>query len=119
MLLPHFIHEENVALPLLRAYSYFTHKEMSAKMQEILQKSLRDKSSNMKFEIGSFIDCMGEDEFRNKAMKYEGIPGILWHLFFKPGVKVYRQQFVKPTDALISGVEVQPEEALCSQCAIM
>jgi hypothetical protein len=117
MLLPHFLHEENVALPLLRAY--FTHKEMSAKMQEMMQKFSKDKSDGMKFEIGSVIDCMGEVEFRNKFMKNEGIPFFVWYLMFKPGLVVYRKDFQKPTTALISGVEMEPEKATCSQCAVM
>merc|ERR1712165_258550 len=71
---PHLEEEEQIALPLLRAY--FTPDEVGKKVQEIMQTSGAG-------EIGSFIDAMGEDYFRSTFMPQEGTPFFVWYLKFR------------------------------------
>jgi hemerythrin-like domain-containing protein len=94
IMLPHLKQEEDECLPLQRAY--FTPKEIGVFLQKIL-------SESPKAELGSFVKCMGADNFRNIFMKQEGIPCFVWYLQFSGCLKAFEKEFTKPIDALISG----------------
>mmetsp|Transcript_88201 Transcript_88201/g.122385 ORF Transcript_88201/g.122385 Transcript_88201/m.122385 type:complete len:251 (+) Transcript_88201:38-790(+) len=100
----HLLEEEQVGIPLVRAY--FTHKEVSAKTQEIIKKATR-------CELGSFFYWMGEDHCRNSFMPQEGIPFFVWYLEFKGHVAHYRKTVMADIEAVISGTEPQPETSSC------
>lgn len=98
--LPHFVEEEAVTLPLTRAY--FTHHEMSPITRKLMESSTEE-------EVGAMIHFMKEDRFRSEFMTQEGIPFFVWHAAFKGRVEKYRKNMVSHVDALVSGVE-PPEE---------
>lgn len=55
--------------------------------------------------MGSFIVVMGIENFRNKFMVAEGIPGFVWYIDFKSKAKYFQKEFVDSIDALKSGKE--------------
>jgi hypothetical protein len=59
---------------------------------------------------------MGEDNFRNKFMKQEGIPCFVWYLKLKGCATAFEKEFTKPTKAIKSGAK--PEDEPTSFCAI-
>ena len=95
-LLPHFLEEENIALPLMRCY--FTKKEVAKVIQKMLS------SSSAKSEMGSFIHYQTEQGFKEHFMKQEGIPGFVWFLLvFRPKYNYFLENVMKLIDALKSG----------------
>jgi len=95
-MLPHLQEEEDVALPLLRAY--FTPQEFMVIVQKLV-------ANGPKIEMGSFIHSIGVDEFPNGFMKQEGIPFFVWYVDFKAKYNHFLEIFVKNIDALKEGVE--------------
>ena len=65
MMVPHLYEEEQVGLPLARAY--FTPKEMGKKIQEIMAKA-------DPLEMGSFFHHIGSKKDIQNFMRQEGIP---------------------------------------------
>lgn len=100
MMKPHLLEEEQVALPLLRAY--FTPPEVGKLVESIL-------SESPPVSLGSFLYFMGGTrETVKKFMDNEGIPFFVWFLAFKGHVQVYHERMVRHADALLSGVPPTP-----------
>jgi hemerythrin-like domain-containing protein len=104
LILPHLKHEEDVGLPLQRAY--FTQQEMSPIIQKLMS-----RCSDM--EIGSIVYAMGVDKCRNDFMVQEKIPGFVWYIQFRKCFKVYEREFATPMEALKTGVSPQKPSMLC------
>jgi hemerythrin-like domain-containing protein len=92
---PHLQEEEQIALPLLR--SYFTAKEFKPVTEQIVKKI-------GKYEMGSFIHTMGENTFRSKFMKQEGIPFFVWYIQFKGDYNSFLNDILCHMEALKKGV---------------
>ena len=58
----------------------------------------------LQLELGSFIHHMGEDHFRSRFMKQEGIPFFVWYLEFGGMLKLYRKEIIQSADAIKTGV---------------
>jgi len=101
MMRPHLFEEEQVALPLLRAY--FEPKEVGALVEKIL-------GSAPPVALGSFLYFMGgTKEACSKFMENEGIPWFVWYLAFSGHLAVYHEKMVKHAEALLSGVPPPPD----------
>lgn len=98
----HMLEEEQIALPLARAY--FTPKEF----ERIVQKLVRKESG--KAMMGCFVYHMGQERMQMEFMKEQGIPFFLWHLVFRGGYKFYEQRVINKVLALKSGVEPVPRK---------
>eukprot|EP00980_Cylindrotheca_fusiformis_P008590 scaffold1823_cov108-Cylindrotheca_fusiformis.AAC.11 len=105
MMIPHLKQEEDEILPLVQAY--FSQEEFAVVVQKIL-------SDSPKVEMGSFINCMGEDDFRNKFMKQEGIPCIAWPAHFKGCHAAFQKEFVTPVEGLKKGVKPEENKSCCT-----
>ena len=68
---------------------------------------------HVQIELGSFVDAMGEEKFRKGFMRQEKIPGFVWYLVFKPGVKKFKKEFTVPIESLKSGVVVAAVSRSC------
>jgi len=93
---PHLHEEEQVGLPLLRAY--FTPEEFAPLLQSILKKA-------SKLELGSFFHHIGGKKEIMAFMQQEGIPFFVWYLEFKGMRALYREKMESKVEALLSGVE--------------
>lgn len=107
-MLPHLQEEEEVGLPLTRAY--YAPAEFAVIIQKIIKNS-------PKIEMGSFIHACGVDYFRNKFMPQEGIPFFVWYLEFSSCYALFVKINVKNIEALKSGKEPEPESS--SFCNIL
>lgn len=108
-LFAHLKEEEDMGLPLMRAY--FTHKEY-----EIFFKSYHKKPD--KIQLGWFIyGNGGQDKFRAELMKNHRIPFFVWYIVFWPGLKKYERTIVPKVNALKSGVEPEAKRT-CLQWLI-
>jgi len=96
MMLPHLLEEEEIGLPLFRAY--FDPKSASEVTYKILKQASR-------LELGSFIYFMGEETFRKDVMIRDNIPSIAWHLQFKKALKLFVTEFIDNVEALRVGKE--------------
>jgi hemerythrin-like domain-containing protein len=94
MMLPHLQEEEDVGLPLLRAY--FTPHDINPIVQKVM-------ANCPKIELGSFIYFMGVDRCRNEFMKQEGIPSFVWYIDFNFKYKYFVKEFVHHAEALKLG----------------
>ena len=56
-----------------------------------------------KEEFGSFIHCMGEEEFRQTFMRQRKIPGFVWRLAFKKNLEYYETSMWQHMKALLRG----------------
>ncbi len=95
LLLPHLLEEEEIALPLVRAF--FTHGEVKKPVMKILQTS-------GKAESGSFVYRQGEEYFRSVFMKQEKIPFFVWYLKFKNDHNYFKATIQCHIDALKEGI---------------
>jgi hypothetical protein len=95
LILPHLQMEEDVGLPLQRAY--FTQKELAP----LIQKAMGKATS---VELGSFIYALGVDKCRDFLIQ-ENIPGFVWYIDLRYRLKAFMREFVKPIESLKSGVE--------------
>ena len=92
----HLKEEEEVGLPLSRAY--FTAKELAPKVQEVL-------ATAPKSDLGAFIYCMGPEKFRGQFMKQESIPFFVWWVGgLKSKHQYYVEEIVSQIKALKSGI---------------
>lgn len=105
ILFPHFREEEDVSLPLMRAY--FTREDVAPKVQEIVSKGPKE-------EMGAIIYYTGEDTIRNEFMVQEGIPSFVWYIDFKGKLSFYKSTQIARLDALKSGVEPVPSSCSCN-----
>jgi hemerythrin-like domain-containing protein len=97
MMLPHLQEEEDIGLPLMRAY--FTQKDIAPLIQKLA-------AHGPKCEMGSFIHYMGGPQpFRTEFMKQEGIPGFVWYIDFYFKYKYFMTEFIESTDALKLGIQ--------------
>lgn len=95
LMLPHLKEEEDIGLPLSRAF--FTRDDYQKIMPEIIKQTT-------KFEMGSFIYVNGEEFFRSKFMKNQGIPFFVWYIDFKYSMQQFQRQFEVPIQAVKAGV---------------
>lgn len=97
LMLPHLHEEEQVGLPLARAY--FTPKEIEAITAKILKNS--DPVS-----LGSFVHVLGHKKDAKAFMSENGIPGFVWHIpgaGFKALRTLYRLKMQSHIDSLLCG----------------
>jgi hypothetical protein len=101
-MLPHLKEEEDIGLPLTRAF--FSPAEFGLIIQKIIKNS-------PKIEMGSFIHCCGEEYFRKTFMPQEGIPFFVWYLEFASSYAMFLDINVKNIEALKSGKEPAPKSS--------
>lgn len=99
---PHLLEEEEIALPLLRAY--FTPEETAEKIAEIMQ-------TTGAAELGSFIASMGVEYFRSTFMPQEGIPFFVWYLKFRKDHNHFLTNVKCHFDALKEGTPSLPKKS--------
>lgn len=102
IMFPHLKEEENVGLPLMRAY--FEPKEVEKEVHKILK---RQKP----IEMGSFIYYMERgnfSDFRKDFMVESKIPGFVWNLQFKSNLWEFENDMKRNFDALKGGAEIAP-----------
>jgi len=100
IMLPHLFEEEQVGLPLARAY--FTPQEIDAVTQQFLKKG--DPVS-----LGAFVHTMGHKKDAKLFMRENGIPPFVWHLpgkGFKSLRTLYRVKMQAHIDSLLAGEPV-------------
>jgi len=93
-LISHLRNEEEMALPLTRAY--FTQEEVLPVGRKMLE-------SEPELTVGAMIHFMGEEHFRSEFMKSQGIPFFVWHVAFKKRYLDYGDKVSSHIDALITG----------------
>lgn len=97
IMFPHLREEEEIALPLLRAY--FTPRETKAPLFKIQRRSGRG-------ETGSFIHTMGVEYFRFVFLKQEKVPFFVWHLKLRGDYKYFLTNIQCHMEALEEGMPV-------------
>jgi len=101
LMLPHLYEEEQVGLPLVRAY--FTPKEVEKVVSSFMQKG--DPVS-----IGSFVHVMGHKKDAKAFMRENAIPPFVWHVpgkGFKALRTLYRTKQQVHIDSLLAGEPVR------------
>lgn len=101
-MLPHLKEEEDIGLPLTRAF--FTPAEFGPIIQKIIKNS-------PKIEMGSFIHCCGVEYFRKTFMPQEGIPFFVWYVEFASSYAIFLKTNVENIEALKSGKEPVPKSS--------
>jgi hemerythrin-like domain-containing protein len=97
----HMQEEEDIGLPLMRAY--FTPAEVEKMVEKLIERET-------KLAMGSVIYHMGKDRMRKEFMKDHGIPFYVWWLAFAGPFKLYERTVVPASVALKSGVEPAPRQ---------
>lgn len=105
MMRPHLEEEEQINLPLMRAY--FTPEEVTPIVQKVV-------GMGPPSEMGSFIWCAGDEKFF-EFMKQEGIPGFVWYLEFKGKRDKFQKIFVDNLAAVAKG-NPPPKGGLLACC---
>ena len=100
MMKPHLQEEEDLGLPLYRAY--FTQKDTAPLVKKLVDHSPKQL-------LGSIIYFDGVDSFRSSFMKQEGIPGFVWYIALKPKYTSFVKHFVTTVDALKKGKQAKAE----------
>lgn len=101
LMLPHLYEEEQVGLPLCRAY--FTPAEVEKVTAVFLKKG--DPVS-----LGAFVHVMGHKHHAQTFMRENGIPPFVWHLpgkGFKALRMLYRTKMQVHIDSLMAGEPVK------------
>jgi len=101
LMLPHLYEEEQVGLPLVRAY--FTPKEVEKVVASFMQKG--DPVS-----IGSFVHVLGHKRDAKAFMRENAIPPFVWHVpgkGFKALRTLYRTNQQAHIDSLLAGEPVR------------
>lgn len=93
-MLPHLAEEEEIGLPLFRAY-YAPHEADAIEQKIIAQAPTHS--------LGGFVYHDGTDRFRREFMKDHGIPFFVWYLVFRKHYKEYVNDVVKNVEALKTG----------------
>jgi hypothetical protein len=104
MMLPHLQEEEDVGLPLYRAY--FTQQDAAPLIKELVDNS-------PKYELGSIIYFDGVERFRTVFMPQESIPFFVWYIAFSAKYKSFVKDVVEPVTALRKGEEPKAEGLSC------
>ena len=97
---PHLFEEEQVGLPLARAY--FTHAEIE-KCTAVFLKTGDPVS------LGSFVHVLGHKSDALQFMAENGIPSFVWHIpgsGFKALRTLYREKMQCHIDSLLAGEPV-------------
>jgi len=96
---PHLFEEEQVGLPLARAY--FTHAEIE-KCTAIFLKTGDPVS------LGAFVHVLGHKRDAQQFMSENGIPSFVWHIpgGFKALRTIYRVKMQSHIDSLLAGEPV-------------
>lgn len=100
LMLPHLFEEEQVGLPLARAY--FTPQEIEKVTSQFLK-------TGDPVALGSFVHVMGHKAEARQFMKENGIPGFVWHIpgkGFKSLRTLYRTKQQVHIDSLLAGEPV-------------
>merc|ERR1711988_1645935 len=100
IMLPHLFEEEQIGLPLARAY--FTPAEIEKVTSQFLKKG--DPVS-----LGSFVHVMGHKADAKRFMLENGIPSFVWHIpgkGFKSLRTLYRTKMQVHIDSLLAGEPV-------------
>jgi len=101
IMFPHLHEEEQVGLPLVRAY--FTPKEIERMVASFMKEG--DPVS-----IGSLVHVMGHKKDAQQFMKENGIPTFVWHIpgnGFKALRTLYRTKQQVHIDSLLAGEQVK------------
>jgi hemerythrin-like domain-containing protein len=97
-MIPHLAEEEEVGLPLLRAY--FTPDDVSPTIMKIVQRSPKE-------ETGSMIYFCGTKNWYNEFMVQEKIPWFVWYIDFQFKYNSFKKVFVDNLESVKAGK--QPE----------
>ena len=100
LMLPHLFEEEQVGLPLARAY--FTPAEIDKVTSQFVAKG--DPVA-----LGSFVHVMGHKKDAQVFMRENSIPGFVWHIpvkGFKALRTLYRVKMQSHIDSLLAGEQV-------------
>ncbi|CAB9524863.1 expressed unknown protein [Seminavis robusta] len=97
----HLQEEEDIGLPLLRAY--FTPKEL---LRTVMKLSKKESSNPLV--TGTFVHHMGKDHCRKEFMKEHDVPSFVWYIAFARPLKMYEKQVVSVVKAIHVGVEPVP-----------
>ena len=97
IMLPHLREEENIGIPLMRAY--FTPKEIGALQERIIKTA-------SPLELGSFVHHLGGKAESIDFMRQAGIPLPAWYMAFKPNRALYRKRMQSLVDSLLTGRHV-------------
>merc|ERR1711988_1813870 len=113
LMLPHLFEEEQIGLPLARAY--FTPAEIDKVTAQFLKKG--DPVS-----LGSFVHVMGHKTDAKRFMSENGIPAFVWHIpgkGFKSLRTLYRTKMQSHIDSLLAGepVSARTKKALKENAA--
>jgi hypothetical protein len=99
MMLPHLQQEEEIGIPLMRAY--FTKEDMTPIIQKLVAHSPA-------LETGSLIYFDTPDRFRSDFMKNEEIPWFVWYIAFRSKYNLFRKAFIVNLESIKLG---QPPKA--------
>mmetsp|Transcript_16207 Transcript_16207/g.25903 ORF Transcript_16207/g.25903 Transcript_16207/m.25903 type:complete len:273 (-) Transcript_16207:74-892(-) len=109
-MLPHLFEEEQIALPLLRAF--FTPAEAAALVGKILKVGKPAALGSFFYWMGSsdpnaahtdFVTDLSIKAAATTFMAQEGIPWFVWHLEFKGYIQAYQDAMVNHAVALFCG----------------
>lgn len=113
IMLPHLHEEEQVVVPLMRAY--FRQAEASKKVGAIVAKMDPRTTGNVAYWLNG---GEGEKDTVFTFMKQEGIPCFVYYIVFKPNIDKYKMSFINPCQAIREGRDWKEPKAV-SGCAIM
>jgi hypothetical protein len=94
-MLPHLAEEEEVGLPLMRAY--FTPDDVKPLIMKTIKAYPQDG--------GGFIYFCGVDKFYKEFMVQEGIPWFVWYIDFRFQFKAFKKAYVDPLERVKAGKE--------------
>jgi hypothetical protein len=95
-MLPHLKEEEEIGLPLVRAY--FT----PADIEPLIMKAIKASPN----QGGGFIYFCGVEKFRNEFMIQEGIPWFVWYIDFRFQYKLFKRTYVDKLEAVKKGEQL-------------
>ena len=104
-MLPHLFEEEQVALPLQRAY--FTPAEIGDLISKETRRQLKTKWGAVV--MGAFFHVLGSKRAAMQYLAENKVPSILWHvpgIGFKAMRANYRRKMVSHIDSLLAGRRV-------------
>jgi len=100
LMLPHLFEEEQVGLPLVRAY--FT----PAEVEKVVASFMKNGDP---VALGSFVHVLGHKKDAQAFMRENGIPTFVWHVpgsGFKALRALYREKMQSHIDSLLAGEPV-------------
>jgi hypothetical protein len=94
MMLPHLQQEEEIGIPLMRAY--FTKKDLDPMVEKLI-------ANSPSVELGSIIYFETPERFRSDLMKNEEIPWFVWYIAFRSKYNLFKRTFVANLEAIKLG----------------